>query len=189
MSMQKVLIPLDNSEFSRQILPQVNRFLNPVDNELIILHVAPSKPTYSLSPAPPQPASEYWPVPMPPSHQDADFTKHPIYDSQTRESLIIALEKRFKAEIVQLQKTGYTVSTVVKFGDPAQEILNFVEEEPIDLVAMSTHGRTGPSKIIFGSVAEKVLRKASVPLLLLRPDENLNRVNVKRENHVAKKVG
>jgi nucleotide-binding universal stress UspA family protein len=53
-------------------------------------------------------------------------------------------------------------------GDPAEVILKTAEEEGIDLVAMTSHGRTGPSRWIFGSVAAKVLRAAPVPLLVVR---------------------
>lgn len=53
-------------------------------------------------------------------------------------------------------------------GDPSEEILNAANEKGADLVAMTTHGRSGPSRWVFGSVAAKVLRSASVPLLVIR---------------------
>ena len=52
-----------------------------------------------------------------------------------------------------------------------RQILDFITEEGVDLVAISTHSRTGPSRLIFGSVAERVLRKVPVPVLLLHPQE------------------
>lgn len=53
-------------------------------------------------------------------------------------------------------------------GDPGEEILKAVQEKAIDLVAMTTHGRSGPSRWVFGSVTAKVLRSAPVPLLVVR---------------------
>jgi len=53
-------------------------------------------------------------------------------------------------------------------GDPGEEILKCVEEKGIDLVVMTTHGRSGPSRWVFGSVTAKVLRSSSVPLLVVR---------------------
>jgi nucleotide-binding universal stress UspA family protein len=53
-------------------------------------------------------------------------------------------------------------------GDPSEVILKTSEEEAIDLVAMTTHGRSGPSRWIYGSVAARVLRAASAPLLVVR---------------------
>jgi nucleotide-binding universal stress UspA family protein len=53
-------------------------------------------------------------------------------------------------------------------GEPAEVILSTAEKEQIDLIAMTTHGRSGPSRWIFGSVAARVLRAASIPLLVVR---------------------
>jgi nucleotide-binding universal stress UspA family protein len=53
-------------------------------------------------------------------------------------------------------------------GDPSEEILKIIDEKAIDLIAMTTHGRSGPSRWVFGSVTAKVLRSASVPLLVVR---------------------
>ncbi|MBI4337644.1 MAG: universal stress protein, partial [Chloroflexi bacterium] len=55
-------------------------------------------------------------------------------------------------------------------GDAASQIIRYVKERGIDLVAISTHGRSGLSRLVFGSVAEKVLREAGVPVLLIKPD-------------------
>lgn len=59
-------------------------------------------------------------------------------------------------------------TTEVRKGDPATEILNACRDYDIDIIAMTTHGRTGPSRWVFGSVTEKVLRAATVPLLVVR---------------------
>jgi nucleotide-binding universal stress UspA family protein len=53
-------------------------------------------------------------------------------------------------------------------GDPREEILKAVEERAIDLIAMTTHGRSGPSRWVFGSVTAQILRSSSVPLLVVR---------------------
>ncbi len=53
-------------------------------------------------------------------------------------------------------------------GDPGEQILKAVEEKGIDLVALTTHGRSGPSRWVFGSVTAKVLRAATIPLLVVR---------------------
>ncbi len=54
-------------------------------------------------------------------------------------------------------------------GDPAQEILKAIESEAIDLVIMGTHGRKGLEHVIFGSVAENVVKKSPVPVLTVNP--------------------
>lgn len=171
MTMQKVLIPLDRSYFSRQILPQVRRFLNSSFNTLVLLYVAPANAAREFIPAPTKTASEYWPMQTHSSHQDAGFARHPIYDNQVQDSLRVTVESELQEEIHLLKEAGYTVSVEIRFGDPAHKILNFIEEENVDMVAMSTHGRTSASRLIFGSVAEKVIHKTGVPILLLHPQK------------------
>ena len=58
---------------------------------------------------------------------------------------------------------------MLRFGDPAGVIANFVKAAHVDLVAMATHGRTGIRQFALGSVAEQVLRIVDVPVLLVRP--------------------
>jgi nucleotide-binding universal stress UspA family protein len=59
---------------------------------------------------------------------------------------------------------------VVNSGDPASGILGYALEKNIDLIAMTTHGRSGMARFLFGSVAATVVRKAQLPVLLTRPD-------------------
>lgn len=67
-----------------------------------------------------------------------------------------------------LREACIPATVEMRKGDPGEEILKCVEEKEIDLIAMTTHGRSGPSRWIFGSVTAKVLRSASVPLLVVR---------------------
>ena len=61
------------------------------------------------------------------------------------------------------------VTTAVAFGDPAEEILRYAAAQKIDLIAVCTHGRHGLEHAIFGSVAEKVVKRSGVPVLTIRP--------------------
>ncbi len=60
---------------------------------------------------------------------------------------------------------------VISSGQPAEQIVALVEEEGADLIVIATHGRTGVSRLIFGSVAEKVVRSAGCPVLTIRASE------------------
>lgn len=166
----RVVILLDKSEFSRQILPQVRRFISPEENELYLLYVMP--PPRGLINRPTQPADAEWLLPMYASHYDAKLAKHPIYASQVEDSLTTQIEEEFLLDVRWLEAAGYTVTITVKFGNPTHKILDFVKEEDIDLIAMTTHGRAGLGRFIFGSVAEEILHNVSVPILLLRPWES-----------------
>jgi nucleotide-binding universal stress UspA family protein len=76
----------------------------------------------------------------------------------------------------RLRARGVEVQTRVRTGDPVQEIAAGVAATRADAIAMTTHGRSGLGRLLFGSVAEAVLRRADVPVLLMRlADDGLNR--------------
>jgi len=56
----------------------------------------------------------------------------------------------------------------VRYGEAAEEILRHIKDNAVDLVAMSTHGRSGLSRLVLGSVAAQVVHRATVPVLLMR---------------------
>ena len=72
---------------------------------------------------------------------------------------------------VELRKKAVRVTTHVRRGTPQDEILAAAKETGADLIAMSTHGRSGLGRLLFGSVAEGVLHRADVPVLLMRSTE------------------
>lgn len=69
----------------------------------------------------------------------------------------------------RLESLGARVETRIAEGDPAEEILQCAAERPPSLIAMSTHGRSGFDRWIWGTVAERILREAQQPLFLLNP--------------------
>jgi len=69
----------------------------------------------------------------------------------------------------QLKKEGIHCRSVVIDGKAADEIMSYSEKNAIDLIIMTTHGRSGVSRWFFGSVADKVSRHAKVPVLLISP--------------------
>jgi nucleotide-binding universal stress UspA family protein len=71
----------------------------------------------------------------------------------------------------RLSAAGLTVRSEVLEGDPAKEIVDYANEKPINLVVMATHGRSGIGRWAYGSVADKVLRRASRPVFLVRVAE------------------
>jgi nucleotide-binding universal stress UspA family protein len=73
----------------------------------------------------------------------------------------------------RLEATGVSgLSLTVAAGDAADAILRVVEEEQVSLVCMSTHGLGGIRRLVLGSVADAVVRRSDVPVLLIRPDED-----------------
>jgi len=82
------------------------------------------------------------------------------------------LEQRVKAYQEKasegLEKRGAVVKTMILKGKPADVIESTAVEIGADLIAMSTHGRSGLSKLAFGSVTDKVLRQGHTPVLIVR---------------------
>ncbi|MBV0924479.1 universal stress protein [Halomicroarcula limicola] len=66
------------------------------------------------------------------------------------------------------RERGLDVETSVSSGVPARELLDYVEENPIDLVVMGTHGRTGWDRLLLGSTAERLVRRSPTPVLTVR---------------------
>ena len=69
-----------------------------------------------------------------------------------------------------LKTQGIASRSVTAEGGAAEEILSYSEKTNIDLIIMSTHGRSGLSRFLFGSVAEKVSRHSHVPVLIISPE-------------------
>jgi nucleotide-binding universal stress UspA family protein len=165
---RKILIPLDGSAFSRSALEVLERFFPPDNFALTLLQVAPEPE--GLVGHPPRPVlSSAWTDPMPPSPRDVELSRHPIYADQRRENVRSQVLDELRGDLEALKAAGYEVSAQVRFGEPAQEIIDCADEEEMDLIVMATHGRSGVSRLLLGSVAEKVLRHAPVPVVLLRP--------------------
>ena len=72
------------------------------------------------------------------------------------------------AIVQKLESQGIKATATIRYGKPAEEILDYARTHDVDLMAMCTHGRSGVSRWVFGSVAEKVLHSIFLPLLLVR---------------------
>ena len=70
--------------------------------------------------------------------------------------------------VERAREAGLTATTAVQQGSPARTLLEYADEQGVDLLAMGTHGRTGPRRLVLGSVTERVVRHADVPVLAVR---------------------
>jgi nucleotide-binding universal stress UspA family protein len=68
-------------------------------------------------------------------------------------------------------KPGISINTIVSSGNAADEIIKAADEVKADLIAMSTHGRSGLRRMAFGSITDKVLHRSKVPVLMVRAPE------------------
>jgi len=169
MAKRKVLIPLDGSEYSRQILPHVQAWLKPDEHDLILLRV--SEPPQGLTRGSHPTRSENVQLPEFDSSADADIAAHPIYQSQKMESAISELTDALGPERELLEAAGYAVSIEIRFGHAAPEINQCAADTSADMIAMTTHARAGLERLMAGSVASDVIHRATVPVLLYRPHD------------------
>jgi len=63
---------------------------------------------------------------------------------------------------------GVTLQTVLEFGDPRHVVVEYAEEHDVDRIVMGSHGRSGPHRLLLGSVAETVVRRSPVPVMVVR---------------------
>jgi nucleotide-binding universal stress UspA family protein len=70
-----------------------------------------------------------------------------------------------------LKKKGVTVQTMVSTGNAADELIRAADDTKADLIAMSTHGRSGLRRLAFGSVTDKVIHRSKIPVLMVRAPE------------------
>ena len=91
--------------------------------------------------------------------------------NQLEQDLVQDAESYLTMVAEQLRSQGVDVKTRVRSGLPVAELLALEQEVQPDLVVMATHGRSGLSRLVLGSVAERLLREGTVPLLLVRPSE------------------
>jgi nucleotide-binding universal stress UspA family protein len=104
-------------------------------------------------------------IPMFPAATFPDFIPESKFLDESRKDA----ERHFAAVAKDLTGKGIKVSTSVEVGDDvASAILEVVEREKADMVVISTHGLTGWHPLVFGSIAEKVMKLVSCPVLLLR---------------------
>lgn len=167
--MRNILIPLDGSEFSVQIIATVKDFLSPQTDALILYRVG--SVTEGHVGLPPRPGGGGMDVPLYDSARDIELEQHPIYASQEADTRRAALVDQLETLAQGLRAAGYSVNVEAELGNPAETIIERARGQDIALVAMTTHGRSGISRLLFGSVAEQIVRHVDVPVLLLRPTQ------------------
>jgi len=145
---ERILVPLDGSKLAEQAIPYATELCKGSTQvtlfQVVHLPLPLAAPDVAMT------------VPMP----DLDELKQEALDYLER------LAAPLRAEGVRVQVA------VVERDAVAQAIVEYAEENEINLIAMTTHGRSGLSRLLFGSVAEEVVRHAPCPVLIIRVKEN-----------------
>ena len=146
-----ILVPLDGSDRAEKILPHVREMAQLYGASVVLLQVV--EPAMTV-------VTPYDMVPYYDSEQVEQWTK----DAQD-------YLKRL-AEDMRLEPKPDRVKVVVQQGPIVHTILEVAERENADLIAMASHGRTGLSRVFYGSIAAGILNQADRPLLLIRAGDD-----------------
>jgi len=143
---KKILVPLDGSELGESAIPQVEALAKTLDIEVVLLHILEPIMTADI----PGLASVTFPT-----------AREEVKREGTALDYLGKMERG-------LQARGLSASSELRSGSAAEEIITFADDTDIDLIAMSTHGRSGIGRWVFGSVTDKVLHTGDTPVLTVR---------------------
>ena len=141
---KKILVPTDLSEFSLAAIDYARSLASVYDAQVYLIHAVDVVPVVSFP--------------------TIDFTLETSLQDEAEKGkeILENFASRFLGDVDH-------VTAVVRRGIAYEEIMRFVDEEGIDLIVMTTHGRTGLPHIIMGSMAEKVVRHSPIPVLTIKP--------------------
>jgi nucleotide-binding universal stress UspA family protein len=144
---RKILLPLDGSEFAERAAPVAQRIAAALNADLLIARIIPTLVwAYAAAGGP---------------------TSADVYDQLLRDEER-DVEKYLSRMVASGEAQGVRTFTVAARGEVASALLDIIKDEQVDLVVMTTHGRTGAQRFALGSVADRVLRGGSTATLLLR---------------------
>jgi len=162
-----VLIPITRSESSRAILPHLEALCSGAETQVILLYV--TQPPKTLGISAPDPDSGYA---IGPGGEPVGPRSYPVYAHQQENGIQASAEAELLPVIRHLSDRGYDVSMQVCFTDePATEIVRLAKKYSVDLIAMSTRAREGVRRFFFAELADRVVRRVDVPVLLFHPKD------------------
>lgn len=139
-----IMCAVDFSDMSSKVASYTQELAKSLNASVKVVYVAPS-------------LSQYVGFHVPPTSIENFVGEIVTGAEKTMDSFI---EENFS----QINVEGKVLS-----GYAAEEIINFAEQENIDLIIMGTHGRKGIDRVLFGSVAEKIVKSAKMPVMTIRP--------------------
>jgi nucleotide-binding universal stress UspA family protein len=147
-TLKAILVPTDFSEPSASALKYTRAFAEQFDSAIHLLHVLEDPFVYA-------PTSEGYMVPP-----------------NLIEEMEAGARERLEASLTAEERARFKAQLVLKHGSPFVEIVRYARENDVDMIVMGTHGRGPIAHMLLGSVAEKVVRKATCPVLTVRSPEH-----------------
>ena len=144
----KIMVPLDGSELAECVLSHVEAFISQCQIRTIVF-VRIIEPTFSMT-----------------SGKNPDKLQKEIESRENERKS--AAEKYLKQVIAKMPEGDAKIEIEVMVGRAADKLADYAENNDIDLILMATHGRSGVGRWVRGSVADRILRAASIPVLMVR---------------------
>ncbi len=141
---KKILVPIDFSDYSKNALKYATQFAKQFNAKIYLIYV------------------------VEPMIYPADFSMGQVAIPSTDIDLHSRAEEELKKLSKDIINSNSQVEILIKTGKPFVEIIEAASANDIDLIIIATHGHTGVEHLLFGSTAEKVVRKAPCPVLTLR---------------------
>ena len=150
MHIRSILLPTDFSECAECALPYATQLARQSGARLVCLYVI----------EPMMPPVGYAPV------------AEPLPAVDVSEQLQQSAERELPKLATRKECAGLTVEELIVHGEAAAEIVRVAREREVDLIVISSHGRTGLGRMLFGSTAESVVRHAHCPVLVVKPKDS-----------------
>jgi len=142
---QKILFPIDFSEVSPEIVPYVISMADKLNAEVHIIFVVRQL-----------------------ENCRSIFVSHVAVENFEME-IVLGAETKMDEFVKEFFKSIIRPKTKILIGDIVEEIIEYIKTKGIDLVIIGTHGRKGMDRIILGSIADRVIKSAPVPVLSVNP--------------------
>ncbi|MFO7598809.1 MAG: universal stress protein [Candidatus Desulfacyla sp.] len=144
--LKKILCPTDFSDPSFEAMKVATELALHFSSELIAIHVVAPIPVIAT-----------------------EYTSSAAFNVQEYQQVMeVSAMKTLEEEMERRIPEGVSVRRMLSLGDPAHQIVQTAEDEQVDLIVIATRGQTGLKRLVFGSVAGKVVRLAARPVLSVR---------------------
>lgn len=146
---KKIMVPLDGSKLAECVLPHLETIIKGCESPEVILVQAVE------------------PISIPYGREISEFTSlEQVKAFETHQK--VEAEKYLKEIVARLGKTGVNARADVIYGKAGEALSDYATKNDIDLVIIATHGRSGISRWVWGSVADRLARSTCAPVLLVR---------------------
>ena len=145
---QKILVPLDGSELAECVLPHVEAIAKEGRSLRTVIFIRVVEPFHTIS--------------------TADYALSEENIKQIESGSVAATRKYLDQLVNRINLGKVKIQTEILTGKAAESIADYATESNVDLIVIATHGRSGISRWVWGSVADRILRSTCVPVFMIR---------------------